>query len=133
VAFSSSSGIGGVNTVDVIAVQRFFLGQSTGIANTGKYQFTPLNRTYTGLVTNQTAQNYDALVFGDVASGFIHRPEGPPQPPAEVAATVGAVALPEVAVAQSESNFIAAVRSSDIDAKNKLVGFHPGHSGLGNK
>ena len=42
----------------------------------------------------------------------------------EVAATVAAVALPEVAVDQSlKSNFIAAVRTSAIDAKNKLVGF----------
>ena len=41
----------------------------------------------------------------------------------EVAATVAAVGLPEVAVAQSKSNFIAAVRTSAIDAKNKLVGF----------
>jgi hypothetical protein len=60
-----------INTVDVIAIQRFFLGLSTGIANTGKYQFSPVNRTYTGLVTNQTGQNYDTLVFGDVASPFV--------------------------------------------------------------
>ena len=59
-----------VNTVDVIAIQRFFLGLSSGIANTGKYQFAPASRTYSGVVTNQTAQNYDALVFGDVASPF---------------------------------------------------------------
>ena len=123
----------GINTVDVIAVQRFAVGLSTGIANTGKYQFTPTNRSYTGIVTNQTGQNYDTIVFGDVATGFVHRPEGPegPSQPAagdemsggEVASTVAAVALPEVAVAQSKSNFIAAVRTSEIDAKNKLVGF----------
>jgi hypothetical protein len=59
-----------VNTVDVIAIQRFFLGLSTGIANTGKYQFAPVNRTYPLVVTDQTAQNYDALIFGDVASPF---------------------------------------------------------------
>ena len=49
----------------------------------------------------------------------------------EVAATVAVVALPEVAVdqlptlsrAQSKSNFIAAITTSAIDAKNKLVGF----------
>ena len=125
--------VGGVNTVDVIAVQRFSVGLSTGIANTGKYQFTPTNRSYTGIVTNQTGQNYDTIVFGDVATGFVHRPEGPegPSQPAagdemsggEVASTVAAVALPEVAVAQSKSNFIAAVKTSEIDAKNKLVGF----------
>jgi hypothetical protein len=59
-----------INTVDVVAIQRFFLGQSTGIANTGKYQFSPATRSYPGVVSNQTAQNYDMLVFGDVASPF---------------------------------------------------------------
>jgi hypothetical protein len=37
----------------VIAIQRFFLGLSTGIANTGNYQFSPVSRTYLGLVSNQ--------------------------------------------------------------------------------
>jgi len=59
-----------IDTVDVIAVQRFFLGFSTGIANTGKCQFSPASRNYPGVVSNQTAQNYDTLVFGDVASPF---------------------------------------------------------------
>ena len=125
--------MGGVNTVDVIAVQRFSVGLSTGIANVGKYQFTPTNRSYTGIVTNQTGQNYDTMVFGDVATGFVHRPEGPegPSQPAagdemsggEVASTVAAVALPEVAVDPSKSNFIVPVTTTEIDAKNKLVGF----------
>jgi len=61
-----------VNTVDVIATQRFFLTLSTGIANVGKYQFSPTNRTYSGVTTDQTGQNFDALVFGDVASAFVH-------------------------------------------------------------
>jgi len=69
---------GGVNTVDVVAVQRFFLGLSTGLSNTGKYQFNPLNRSYSGVTNNQTGQNYDALIFGDVATTFVHRPEGQP-------------------------------------------------------
>jgi hypothetical protein len=60
-----------INTVDVIAIQRFFLGLSTGIANTGKCRFTPVNRTYMGITTNQTGQSYDTLVFGDVASPFV--------------------------------------------------------------
>ena len=120
-----------INGVDVLAIQRFFLGITTGTANVGKYKFTPVNRTYPGLVSNQTAQNYDTLIFGDVASGFVHRPGGPSQDAlgddglsaGEVPATVAAVALPEVAVDQSRTNFIAAVRTSAIDAKNKLVGF----------
>jgi hypothetical protein len=61
-----------VDTVDVIAVQRFFLTLATGIANTGKYKFNPLSRTYSGVITDQTAQNYGALIFGDVASAFVH-------------------------------------------------------------
>jgi hypothetical protein len=150
------NGDASINTVDVIAIQRFFLTLTTGIANTGKYRFTPVNRSYVGVVSDQTAQNYDTLVFGDVASSFVHRPEGPSQDSAsggtsvsalsglnpgaaEVPATVAAVALPEVAVAQlrapknsreqvlsrvqSKRNFIAAVTTTAIDAKDKLVGF----------
>jgi hypothetical protein len=113
------NGDSSVNTVDVIAIQRFFLGLSTGIANTGKYQFNPANRTYTGLVTDQAGQNYDALVFGDVAASFVELPDGP----SEVPATVATIALPEVAVNNSKSNFVGAVTASAIDAKNKLVGF----------
>ena len=66
------NGVGGVTTIDVIAVQRFFLGLPTGIANTGKYQFTPASRSYPGVVSNQTGQNYDTLVFGDVVASFVH-------------------------------------------------------------
>ena len=61
-----------VNTVDIVAIQRFFLGQTTGISNVGKYLFTPTSRTYPGIVSDQDGQNYDALIFGDVASSFVH-------------------------------------------------------------
>jgi hypothetical protein len=121
---ADTNGVSGINTVDVIAIQRFFLALTTGIANVGKYQFTPVSRSYTPLVADQTAQNYDALVVGDCATGFIHRPEGgPSQDPAQVPATVAAVALPEVVVDQSRRNFIAQVTTTAIDANNKLVGF----------
>ena len=124
------NGLNGVDTVDVIAIQRFFLGLTTGIANVGKYQFNPVNRSYSGVVTDQTAQNYDALIFGDVTSGFVNRPEGAAQDAAgdstsagQVVERVAGVALPEVATDQSKSNFIAAVSTTTIDPKNKLVGF----------
>jgi len=118
-----------INTVDAFAIQRFFIGRTFGLANVGKYQFTPASRTYPGLFSDQTAQNYDALVYGDVAPGFVHRPEsGPAQDAAgdsavEVPATVAAVTLPEVAVDASVTNFIAQVTMTTMDAKNKLVGF----------
>jgi hypothetical protein len=31
-----------------------------------------VSRSYPGVVSDQTGQNYDALIFGDVASGFVH-------------------------------------------------------------
>jgi hypothetical protein len=68
-----------VNTQDVIAVQRFFNGQTAATANVGKYKFTPASRAYTGIVTNQTGQNYDTLVFGDVASSFVELVDGSSQ------------------------------------------------------
>jgi hypothetical protein len=128
------NGVGGINTLDVIAIQRFFLGQVTGTANVGKYQFNPPNRSYTGLTTNQTAQNYDGIVFGDVAGApYVHLPGGPEglsqtgaggeMSGVEVASTVAAIALPEVAVDQAKSNFIVPVSATKIDAKSKLVGF----------
>ena len=59
-----------INTVDVIAIQRFFLGLSTETARTGEYRFIPASRSYTGILSDQTGQNYDTLIFGDVASPF---------------------------------------------------------------
>ena len=117
-----------VNTIDVVATQRFFLGFTTGTANVGKYSFSPTNRSYPAVAGNQTAQNYDALVFGDVASGFVHRPADSPQDVArdgapELPATVATVSLPGVAVNQSRNNLTTAVTSSMIDANNKLIGF----------
>jgi len=121
---------GSVDTVDVIAIQRFFLGRTSGLANTGKYLFSPTSRSYPTVGSNQTGQNYDTLIFGDVAASFADRAGGPSQDAAgdgtstgEIAATVAAVTLPEIAVDQAKSNFIAAVKTSAIDGKNKLVGF----------
>jgi len=64
------NGDSSVNTADVIAVQRFFLGLISGIGNVGQYNFDPTNRSYSVLFNNQTAQNFDTIVFGDVATPF---------------------------------------------------------------
>ena len=61
-----------VTTVDVLATQRFVLGSSTGTADVGRYRFTPTSRSYPSISSSQTAQNYDALILGDVAAGFVH-------------------------------------------------------------
>ena len=60
-----------VNTVDIVAIQRFYLGAAAGTANVGQYKFTPVSRTYPGLISNETGQNYDALVLGDVVAPFV--------------------------------------------------------------
>lgn len=65
------NGESAIDTVDIVAVQRFFLGLTTGIGNTGKYRFVPVNRTYPGLSSSRTAQNFDTLVYGDVSSTFV--------------------------------------------------------------
>lgn len=74
-AAADVNGDSAVSTVDVVATQKFFLGFSSGTANVGKYQFTPVNRSYSPLTNDQTGQNYDTIVFGDVMGTFVHRPE----------------------------------------------------------
>jgi hypothetical protein len=59
-----------VDTPDLIAIMRFFVGYTNGLGNAGKYQFSPASATYSGLSTDQT-QDYEALVFGDVAPPFV--------------------------------------------------------------
>jgi hypothetical protein len=129
-----------IDTSDVVAIQRFFVGRTFGTANVGKYKFTPASRMYTSVVTDQTGQDYVALVFGDVVTGFVHRPGGASQDAAgdgtsvstlsgldtsagEVASTVATLSLPNAVVDASDTNFIAQVTTTDIDAKNNLVGF----------
>ena len=119
-----------VNTVDLIAIQRFFLGLTTGIANTGKYQFSPASRSYPVITSNQATQNYDTLVFGDVVSPFAERASSPSptgvvedKPAGEVLPTVTAITLPEVTIDRSQGDFNTAVTTTVIDAKNNLVGF----------
>ena len=119
-----------VNTVDLVAIQRFFLGMTTGIANTGQYRFSPTSRPYNAITTNQTAQNYDSLVYGDVVTPFVERPAGQSQDAAgndsnsnEIASKVAMVALPNVAVNPASSRFIAEVTTTAIDPNDNVVGF----------
>jgi hypothetical protein len=126
------NGDNSVDTVDVIAIQRFFLGQSTGTAHVGEYQFTPASRSYPGIVSDQTGQNYDTLVFGDVASHVVELLDGPSPPTAagagtsagEVPATVATLSLPNVRLEAFGTHFIVQATTTTTAAQNKLVGFH---------
>jgi len=119
-----------INTIDVVAIQRFFLGSSTGIANVGKYSFIPVSRTYSVMVSNQTGQNYDSLIFGDVAAPFTARPDSQSQDAIadstawnEIPSTVASVALPNIVVDPSVTEFTAKVVTSVIDPRSNLIGF----------
>ena len=46
----------GITTGDIIAIQRFFLGMTTGTGNVGKYSFTPSSRSYSLLFSDQTGR-----------------------------------------------------------------------------
>jgi hypothetical protein len=124
------NGINGVNTVDVIAIQRFFLALSTGIANVGKYQFSPASRSFFGVFCDRASQNFDSLVFGDIASGFVHRPAGGSGEDGDVDSSIGqaptkvaTLTLPEGDVDASMVHFVADVTTTTINPTDNLVGF----------
>lgn len=124
------NGDGRINTSDIVAIQRFLLGAPNGTANVGQYRFTPANRTYNGVTTDQTAQNYDSYVLGDVASGFVQRPEGSPPDVAEGDSgdddgtpQIVKVGLPNIAVDVTATSFAANVVTTNIDRASNLVGF----------
>lgn len=62
-----------INTADVIACQRFILGQQTGVGNTGRYRFVPASRSYQEMYYSEAAQNFSAFVFGDVTAPFVEQ------------------------------------------------------------
>jgi hypothetical protein len=120
------NGDGNVNNIDITAILRFYLGLTNGIANVGHYNFSPASQSYPAISGNQINQNYAALVFGDVVSGFVDRP-GEQSPEMadrnQLPKTVATVALPALRLDQSRSNFTAEVTTSAIDGRNNLVGF----------
>ena len=61
----------GVSTLDSMAVQRFYLGLTeSGIAQTGRYKFQPVNRSFTPLTGNPPS-NFSVMVLGDPISSFV--------------------------------------------------------------
>jgi hypothetical protein len=122
-----------VNSVDIIAVQRFVLGFLSGTANVGNYQFNPLSRVYSTVTNNQTNQNYDALIFGDVTAGFVHRGESSSDLGSgeadnrttadRASTTVAVLALSEATTSAAGTQSIIPVNVSAINAESGVVGF----------
>lgn len=128
-AAADVNGDSAVNTIDAIAIQRFFLGALSGTANVGQYRFNPVSRSYSGVTTNQTGQNYDTMVLGDVVASFVELPERPSQDAmneslsaSKVTPAVAMVALPHVAKA-SGTSFNIEVTTSTIRPEDNLIAF----------
>jgi hypothetical protein len=65
---------GTINTQDVIATQRFFIGYTSGTGSVGQYKFTPTSSTYSNLGSSSVT-NYSMYVVGDVSNPFVTRPQ----------------------------------------------------------
>jgi hypothetical protein len=118
-----------ITTLDALAIQRFYIGRTFGTASVGQHKFSPVSRSYPAISSDQTGQNYDALIVGDVAGPFVNRQggalrnitSGDSNQPSTMSV---AISLPEVSRGQSKiNNRAAAVTSSFVDAKDNLVGF----------
>jgi hypothetical protein len=112
-----------VNTLDVLSVQRFFLGYTTGTGQVGKFKFNPVNLPYLGLITDVSNANFDVLVYGDVASTYLPRPVGSFERATSIGRVAATVALPEAALDQTRSNFPTAVTTKGIAPEDRLIGF----------
>ncbi len=119
-----AAGGAGINTVDVLAIQAFALGRTipAQIGNVGTYTFSPASRTYSPLSSSQANQDFGTLILGDVANPVANPRPGGPAP--DMATGSGAsVALPDVIMNRSATNFTAAITTTVVDAANNLVAF----------
>jgi hypothetical protein len=73
---ADASNNGAVSSFDASLIAR----TSAGIANTGiagQWKFAPASRSYPSLTASQTAQNYDAILMGEVSGNWL-APSGSP-------------------------------------------------------
>ena len=69
---------GAINTTDVSHVLNHIAGNPPVASNhTGEWRFNPPSRTYISITSDQTAQNFDALLLGEVSGNWV--PAGPTQ------------------------------------------------------
>jgi hypothetical protein len=114
-----------VDTTDVIAIQQFFLGMNSGTAHVGEWIFNPANRAYSNLSSDQPAQNYDALVVGDVTGDLTPSSRANRDDAAQPLnpATVATVSLPVANVSTNVSVFTLPVATTNINSADNLIGF----------
>jgi hypothetical protein len=113
---------GAITTADVVAIQRFYLGRTSGFANAGQFTFVPANRTYSGIVSNQVGQDFSAVILGDVLAPFVDL-AGILAPIPAGDSRVAQVSLPDVEVDPSVTDFVVAVTTTTINPGDQLIGF----------
>lgn len=119
------NGDNNINTVDVVSIQRFYLGVSTGLANIGKYKFVPDNRNYNPLIGDQIDQNFDTIIIGDVIKPFVQTStQALRNTVARIAAsTVDTLSLPNISISPKSTNLIIPIKVSYIGSNSKIVAF----------
>lgn len=78
IAAADVSGTGGVTSFDAALIARWVAGLP-GFGNTATWVFTPTNRAYANVNTDQTGQDYTAILMGD-ATGNYHQGLMPARP-----------------------------------------------------
>ncbi len=73
------SGTGGVTSFDAALIARY-AATLPGSGSTGNWIFTPVSRSYPNVNTNQTAQDYSALLMGDVTGNYVDPSASRPAP-----------------------------------------------------
>jgi hypothetical protein len=68
-----------INNTDVTDILNFIAGNVIAGNFTGQWRFNLASRTYTNLTTNQTSQNYDAMLLGEVSGNWVLASAGPDQ------------------------------------------------------
>ncbi len=68
-AAADVSGNGSVTSFDASLIAQTVLGIPNA-GNAGTWRFTPVNRTYSSIAANQTAQNYTAVLMGEVSGNW---------------------------------------------------------------
>lgn len=108
------SGTGGITSFDGALIARWVAGLS-GTGNTAAWIFTPANRVYSDVNTDYTAQDYSAILMGDVSGNY---DQNMPVPrPAEVGDKSAVIASVPTMTAQSGSTITVPVTIGDTTNK----------------
>jgi len=117
---SDANNSGGVDAPD-IDLLRHYEAFLPGTGSAGTWKFNPASRFYPNLITNQTAQNFDAVLVGDVDGDWI--PPTSLQSPAAATASL-TVTLPSLTAAPGTAGLTVPVAiSGTLAAGDNVLGY----------